>query len=472
MPTRVLESYKKGIKKMLDLPPGDPRNWYRNAMVHLFDCPHGNWWFLAWHRAYLGWLEMTLRDLSGDAEFALPYWDWTKTPRVPAAMFADVLDPNNGAFVPTFAKFKTKFEPSVKALYGSFTQRQKDMLAKRPFPFTTPANFWQLLPQVFFDQPNARGLTATNPDLDADTKLTVAANTIQSALRTPIFAGSGNAGDPAGFQSAKASNHSRGSIKGILESGPHDNVHGAMGGGGVAFMVSFYSPVDPIFFLHHANLDRLWTVWSRRQTALGRPILPQGADLTAWSDERFWFFNNAQGQPVSQTKAGDYATTDLFEYDYSPGSGEDQVPTPGPVALNAPQVFNAQVTSASIGKSIAAGGVAKVPSAALQATAAQSTRVAEITLNLGHNDQGRRFRVLVSAGEAAPVSAGAITVFGHPHDGPSTFTVPLPDSLGSAATGDVPLDIRVVPIGQGASPAVAAAAAPAPLVSAIRIRTN
>ena len=24
--------------------------------------------------AYLGWLEVTLRDLSGDPEFALPYW--------------------------------------------------------------------------------------------------------------------------------------------------------------------------------------------------------------------------------------------------------------------------------------------------------------------------------------------------------------------------------------------------------------
>jgi tyrosinase len=170
-------------------------------------------------------------------------------------MFADVLDPNNGAFIPTFAKFKAQFEPAMTALYASFSQQQIGMLGSRPFPFTTPADFWQVLPQVFFDQPSARGLTATNPDLDADTKVSVAINTIRSALRTSLFAGSGNAGDPAGFQSAKAANHSGGSIKGILESGPHDNVHGAMGGGGDAFMVSFYSPVDPIFFLHHGNLD-------------------------------------------------------------------------------------------------------------------------------------------------------------------------------------------------------------------------
>ena len=473
MPPRVLASYKAGIRKMLSLPPADPRNWYRNAMLHLFDCPHGNWWFLVWHRAYLGWLEVTLRDLSGDPEFALPYWDWTKTPRVPAAMFDDVLDPNNGAFIATFDQFKAQFEPVVTSVYASFSTAQKDVLALRQ-PFDTAAGFWSVMPAVFFNQPSARGLTLTNPDLDSDTKATVAINTVRSALRTRLFAGSGDPQQPAGFQSGKAANHSADSVQGILESGPHNNVHGAMGGGGGAFMAQFYSPVDPIFFLHHGNLDRLWDVWARRQAAQGRPALPQGADLATWSNEQFCFFGNAQGQAVSQTKAGDYATTAIFDCDYSPGSGEDMVPAPGPVAAAAsPQVFDAQVTSASIGMPAAAGGTVNVPAAALQS--AGTPRVAEVTLNLTHDDQGRRFRVLVSpGGGAAPVAAGAITVFGHPHHGPMTFTVPLPDNLGAAAAGgaDVPLDIRVVPIGGVPRATAAAAAAPAPLVSAIRVRAD
>ena len=83
MPPRVLDSYKRGIREMLNRPTTDPRKWYRNAFIHVFDCPHQNWWFLAWHRAYIGWLEATIREFSGDVEFALPYWDWTKTPRVP-----------------------------------------------------------------------------------------------------------------------------------------------------------------------------------------------------------------------------------------------------------------------------------------------------------------------------------------------------------------------------------------------------
>src|SRR5205085_2611239 len=55
----ALQSYQNAITAMLRLPPTDPRNWYRNAFIHLLDCPHGNWWFLPWHRGYLGWFEQT-----------------------------------------------------------------------------------------------------------------------------------------------------------------------------------------------------------------------------------------------------------------------------------------------------------------------------------------------------------------------------------------------------------------------------
>ena len=478
MPPRVLASYKAGIAKMLSLPPSDPRNWYRNALVHIFDCPHGNWWFLAWHRAYLGWLETTLRDLSGDAEFALPYWDWTKTPRVPAPMFDGVLDPNSSGFIPTFDEFRTQFAPVISTMYGAFSQDQLATLNERGVG--TPNDLMSTLQDAFFDQPNARGLTATNPDLDSDTRAAVSVRTIRSALRATLFAGGGGPHDPAGFASAMSSDHNGSSTKGILESQPHDNVHGAMGGGGPAFMVAFYSPVDPIFFLHHGNLDRLWDVWTRRQTALGRPALPQGADLDTWSKEQFRFFTDAQSQPVTQTMAGSYATPKPFDYDYSPGTGEDQVPAAGPaVAAATPQVFSGPVVSQQIGVAKAAGGTVRVPAPSLQAAAANAgPRVAEITLNLSRQDVGRRFRVLVSPSPGtAPVSAGAITIFGHPHHGPVTFTVPLPDNLAAAgATGEIPLDIRVVPIGNPMQATqaglTASAAAAAPLVSAIKVRSD
>jgi tyrosinase len=80
---KMLGSYAKGIEAMLKLPADHPQNWFRNAFTHLMDCPHGNWWFYVWHRGYVGYFERTIRALSGDDSFAIPYWDWTQLPQIP-----------------------------------------------------------------------------------------------------------------------------------------------------------------------------------------------------------------------------------------------------------------------------------------------------------------------------------------------------------------------------------------------------
>jgi tyrosinase len=45
-----------------------------------------------------------------------------------------------------------------------------------------------------------------------------------------------------------------------LERGPHNAVHGAVGGA----MATYGSPRDPLFWLHHANVDRIWAQWQSR----------------------------------------------------------------------------------------------------------------------------------------------------------------------------------------------------------------
>jgi tyrosinase len=42
-----------------------------------------------------------------------------------------------------------------------------------------------------------------------------------------------------------------------IENAPHNPVHDIIGGA----MTSMQSPNDPIFWLHHANIDRLWVAW-------------------------------------------------------------------------------------------------------------------------------------------------------------------------------------------------------------------
>src|SRR3954469_18478113 len=119
----ALASYAKGVQAMMDLKPDHPHNWFRNAFVHFMDCPHGNWWFYVWHRGYLGYFERTIRALSGDADFAIPYWDWTELPQIPDGMFDGVLTPTDNAFAPytgNLAKFTSFIKPAMTTYWDSF----------------------------------------------------------------------------------------------------------------------------------------------------------------------------------------------------------------------------------------------------------------------------------------------------------------------------------------------------------------
>ncbi|CEL52080.1 Tyrosinase OS=Streptomyces antibioticus GN=melC2 PE=3 SV=2 [Rhizoctonia solani AG-1 IB] len=48
-----------------------------------------------------------------------------------------------------------------------------------------------------------------------------------------------------------------------LEEGPHDSVHNEISGD----MAASFSPDDPLFFLHHNNVDRLWALWQGRDNS-------------------------------------------------------------------------------------------------------------------------------------------------------------------------------------------------------------
>ena len=87
-----IASYKTAITQMQQLPSSDPRNWTRQAQIHNDKCRHASWLFFPWHRAYLFYFEQICRELSGDSTFALPYWNWTSGPQIPA-VFWDTSSP-------------------------------------------------------------------------------------------------------------------------------------------------------------------------------------------------------------------------------------------------------------------------------------------------------------------------------------------------------------------------------------------
>jgi hypothetical protein len=455
---KVMESYKTAIRKMLELPPSDPRNWYRIALVHTFDCPHGNWWFLPWHRAYLGYFERTCRQLSGDPEFALPYWDWTEVSRIPDVMFQDVLDPNNDKYIATFEEFKKAFEVQLAKMWASFTASQKEQLERRGYK--SVAHFWLQelyspdesdlsLKAMFRERGNGRGLTVGNPHFNSHDKTTVSLPTIETALWSPTFARDPFKDEKAGFGSTKAQYHQHeGHKQGVLESEPHNNVHGAIGG----FMGDYFSPVDPIFFLHHANIDRLWDVWTRRQEAAPSELaLPgEGADLSWWQNEQFLFFSDENGQPVSNATVENYKAMSFFNYDYEPGKGEHMVPKVVATALSA--LPKTQSFSAALRTEGAAGGVVELPGELLRPRGSDEPGdVTTVTLNLRRADRGRRFRVMASIPGSKPIVAGVITVFG-PLTGETTYTIPAPNIPTAEPGKKVHVNFDVVPLDEFEEP--------------------
>ena len=241
-----LASLSKGVaamKKLFGDNPKDPRGWVSQAFIHgnctrFTSCQHGNWYFPPWHRSFVYYFEQLIQFFSGDNSFALPYWDWSRTITVPASF------------------------------YGSGNPLDDDI---------------SLRPQCGSSAPTAgRGVSQTTPFSQADLDNYVGPRKINEIQSNPDYATYGGANRGAG----------------ALEVTPHNFIHRWVGGiedGGrkVSNMVQTYSPTDPIFWMHHCNLDRLYSNW------LARGFKPP-INTPAWRDKSFNDFFDKNGNQVGK----------------------------------------------------------------------------------------------------------------------------------------------------------------------------
>ncbi len=197
---------------------GDERGYMYQAGIHGFPLPiscdvaHGRPIFLPWHRAYLYFFELTLRDRV--AGVTLPWWDWTTQRSIPHA-YGD-------AHVGSEKNPLYSAEVDPKAI----EQGKRAGDDKAPWTVRYPG------------QPGSPPLPS--------------ADEIEKVLALPGFL----------------------DFTHQLEQ-YHNNVHVWVGGENGHMGDIPFASFDPIFWAHHAMIDRLWRMWQLRhpQTSVPSSLL-------------------------------------------------------------------------------------------------------------------------------------------------------------------------------------------------------
>lgn len=277
----ILVWYEKAVAAMKARPFTDPKGWRYQGAIHDYTpaddpfppapmpppaeqakywkkCQHGSWFFLPWHRAYLLYFEKIVRKtivgLNGPPTWALPYWDYSVN--------------NNARRLPPAFQSPTLPGGGPNALYVA--QRAPNANNNLPVGSSASSNTSGALSKMMF------------------TNTTVAQF----------------GGGTTGFSH-------NGSFPGQLEQVPHGSMHTAVGGP-TGWMSAFdTAALDPIFWLHHANIDRLWTIWLNSAPTRVNPT------QAAWLSALGFDFHDENGQPVTIYVNQVLVTTaPLLDYDY------------------------------------------------------------------------------------------------------------------------------------------------------------
>lgn len=183
---------------------------------------------------YLYYFERILRQASGDPTLALPYWNYS--------------DAVEQRLLPQ--PFRIPNDPNTNPLYvsdrgsSSFNVNRGDPL---PEPLVRYAE----------------------------------------AFRLTNFFHTTDSGSSFGGRRVTQTSHG-GSGQGTLEQRPHNQIHSGIGGwmGRVEFAAR-----DPIFWLHHANIDRLWERWLQQGGGRANPT-----GNSDWMNDAFTFFDENGNQ--------------------------------------------------------------------------------------------------------------------------------------------------------------------------------
>jgi tyrosinase len=109
-----------------------------------------------------------------------------------------------------------------------------------------------------------------------------------------------------------------------LENAPHNPVHDIIGGA----MPTMRSPTDPLFWLHHANIDRLWVAWVAAGGGRQMPV----------PSNSYWSGSFSYSSTLSINRLSTYDNRTSMNYNYQ----SETMPTRLPGLVASPGLLSAQ----------------------------------------------------------------------------------------------------------------------------------
>lgn len=232
------------LKKMKEMDCANPMSWYMQGAIHgapyaknefcpdylrakndaWHNCTHesdplgltqdgARMHFYTWHKMYLNHFEEVIRYVSGKPNFTLPYWEYdnTKYQTLPELL----LDKNSSLY----ESWRSKHMNDGKSIeIGFFNNERYNYITD----FTSPKEAFETDNFHFFTR-HLEGVPHN---------------------KMHIYLGKFSESNPT-----QDSSKTRDPIG--------DDVYG--------YMYQNYSPMDPVFWIHHANIDRLYEKWLIKQ---------------------------------------------------------------------------------------------------------------------------------------------------------------------------------------------------------------
>ncbi|KAK0712040.1 hypothetical protein B0H67DRAFT_647365 [Lasiosphaeris hirsuta] len=304
-------------------------------------CSHSSALFATWHRPYLALFEQELhRHVLDEAKrlggrypekasgFRLPYWDWAIKTTDPKEAYPVLFDDvsvvisidNNLRIRNPLAAFR------VDDLDGSAKREPTTLIpGKEYFPFTYDGKGTVRYPVtkgrvvVVSDggaKTDSDGLRGAIHNLSVRSAISSLLGQVESNGRTPVPKYSFNAvstnklgdGGVGGFSSLEAL---------------HDTIHGTVSGAGGHMGQIGLAAFDPIFWLHHCNVDRLLAIYQAlypnsnlQEWKSSKVTLTTDKGDRQGSDTNLYPFRRSSGQPNKFWTSEDIKNTTALGYTY------------------------------------------------------------------------------------------------------------------------------------------------------------